>query len=54
MSSRWSASTAEIVATRGGYGQKVSVELDFPGRAVVLLAIRGNVFKAPDRPRRPE
>ena len=39
----------ELVATRGGYGQKVSVEVDFPGRRTVLLAIRGNVFKAPDQ-----
>ena len=38
----------ELVATRGGYGQKVSVEVDFPGRSTVLLAIRGNVFKPPD------
>jgi len=37
----------ELVATRGGYGQKVSVEVDFPGRAVVMLAIRGNVYKPP-------
>lgn len=35
----------QLVATRGGYGQKVSVELDFPGRSQVLLAIRGSVFK---------
>jgi electron transfer flavoprotein alpha subunit len=39
----------ELVATRGGYGQKVNVEVDFPGRATVLLAIRGNVFKPPDQ-----
>jgi electron transfer flavoprotein alpha subunit len=39
----------ELVATRGGYGQKVNVELDFPGRATVLLAIRSNVFKAPEQ-----
>jgi electron transfer flavoprotein alpha subunit len=38
-----------LVATRGGYGQKVSVEVDFPGRSAVLLAIRGNVFKPPDQ-----
>jgi electron transfer flavoprotein alpha subunit len=37
-----------LVATRGGYGQKVSVEVDFPGRSTVLLAIRGNVYKAPE------
>jgi electron transfer flavoprotein alpha subunit len=39
----------ELVATRGGYGQKVSVEVDFPGRRTVLLAVRGNVFKPPDQ-----
>ena len=39
----------ELVATRGGYGQKVSVEVDFPGRGTVLLAIRGNVFKPPEQ-----
>ncbi|HEY4443794.1 MAG TPA: electron transfer flavoprotein subunit alpha/FixB family protein [Steroidobacteraceae bacterium] len=38
----------DLVATRGGYGQKVNVEVDFPGRGTVLLAIRGNVFKAPE------
>jgi electron transfer flavoprotein alpha subunit len=37
-----------LKATRGGYGQKVSVEVDFPGRRTVLLAIRGNVFKPPE------
>jgi electron transfer flavoprotein alpha subunit len=39
----------ELVATRGGYGQKVNVEVDFPSRSTVLLAIRGNVFKAPEQ-----
>jgi electron transfer flavoprotein alpha subunit len=37
------------VATRGGYGQKVNVEVDFPGRAMVLLAIRSGAFKAPEQ-----
>lgn len=41
-------SDGELVATRGGYGQKVSVEVDFPGRSTVMLALRGNVFKAPE------
>jgi electron transfer flavoprotein alpha subunit len=36
-----------LVATRGGYGQKVNVELDFPGKAVVVVAVRANVFKPP-------
>ena len=43
----------ELVATRGGYGQKVNVEVDFPGRSSVLLAIRGNVYKAPEQPAAP-
>jgi electron transfer flavoprotein alpha subunit len=39
----------ELVATRGGYGQKVNVEVDFPGRETVLLAVRGNVYKPPEQ-----
>ncbi|MGD0492383.1 MAG: electron transfer flavoprotein subunit alpha/FixB family protein [Steroidobacteraceae bacterium] len=42
-----------LVATRGGYGQKVNVEVDFPGRAAVLLAIRANVFNPPEQPGTP-
>jgi electron transfer flavoprotein alpha subunit len=38
----------DLVATRGGYGQKVSVELDFPNRSTILLALRSNMFKPPD------
>jgi electron transfer flavoprotein alpha subunit len=37
-----------LVATRGGYGQKVCVEVEFPGRSTVMLAIRGNVYKPPE------
>jgi electron transfer flavoprotein alpha subunit len=37
-----------LLATRGGYGQKVNVELDFPGKDVVLLGLRANVFKPPE------
>jgi electron transfer flavoprotein alpha subunit len=43
----------ELVATRGGYGQKVSVEVDFPGRSTVLLALRGNSFKPAEEPGTP-
>jgi electron transfer flavoprotein alpha subunit len=43
----------ELVATRGGYGQKVNVEVDFPGRATVLLAIRAGAFKPPEQPGAP-
>jgi electron transfer flavoprotein alpha subunit len=34
------------VATRGGYGGKVDVELDFPGRESVLLMLRAGAFPA--------
>ncbi len=43
-----------LVATRGGYGQKVNVEVDFPGRATVLLALRANTWKPPETPAAPE
>lgn len=36
-----------VRATRSGYGNKVNVELDFPGRQVVVLTVRGATFKAP-------
>lgn len=35
----------DLVATRGGYNQKVNVEVDFPGKDTVILALRGSVFK---------
>jgi electron transfer flavoprotein alpha subunit len=38
-----------LVATRGGYGQKVNVEVGFAGRTTVLLAVRGNVYKPPEQ-----
>jgi len=44
----------ELVATRGGYGQKVNIEVDFPGRSTVLLAIRPNVYKPPEQPGSPK
>jgi electron transfer flavoprotein alpha subunit len=37
-----------LVATRGGYGQKVNVEIDFPGKEVIVLAVRANTFKPPE------
>jgi electron transfer flavoprotein alpha subunit len=45
---------AELVATRGGYGQKVNVEVDFPGRGTVLLNIRGGAFKPPEQAASPK
>jgi electron transfer flavoprotein alpha subunit len=38
----------QLLATRGGYGQKVNIEVDFPKAELVLLAVRGNVFKPPE------
>ena len=40
--------TVGLVATRGGYGQKVNVEVDFPGKDIVVLALRANMFKPPE------
>ena len=37
---------ADLVATRGGYNQKVNVEVDFPGKNIVVMTIRASVFKA--------
>jgi electron transfer flavoprotein alpha subunit len=37
-----------LVATRGGYGQKVNVEVDFPSKDIVVLAVRASVFKPPE------
>ena len=39
---------AGLVATRGGYGQKVNVEVDFPGKDTIVLAVRANTFKPPE------
>ncbi|MGZ8251682.1 MAG: electron transfer flavoprotein subunit alpha/FixB family protein [Methylophilaceae bacterium] len=36
---------AELVATRGGYNQKVNVEVDFPGKSLVVLTVRASVYK---------
>ena len=35
----------ELVATRGGYNQKVNVEVDFPGKDIVVMTLRASVFK---------
>ncbi|MDR0717239.1 MAG: electron transfer flavoprotein subunit alpha/FixB family protein, partial [Azoarcus sp.] len=37
-----------LQATRSTHGGKVNVELDFPGKAMVALTIRGSTFKAPE------
>lgn len=36
---------SDLVATRGGYNQKVNIEVDFPGKATVVLTVRPSVFK---------
>lgn len=36
----------ELVATRGGYNQKVNVEVDFPGKEIVVMTLRPSVFKS--------
>lgn len=36
---------ADLVATRGGYNQKVNVEVDFPGKDIVVMTMRASVFK---------
>jgi len=38
----------ELVATRAAYAEKVHVDVDFPGREIVLLTVRGNTFKPID------
>jgi len=43
----------QLLATRGGYGQKVNVEVDFPGKEMVLLAVRASTFKPPEAPASP-
>ena len=35
----------ELVATRGGYNQKVNIEVDFPGKDIVVMTMRASVFK---------
>jgi electron transfer flavoprotein alpha subunit len=44
----------DLVATRGGYGQKVNVEVDFPGRSTLLLAMRSGAFKPPEQAASPK
>ncbi len=36
----------EVIATRAAYKEKVHVEMDFPGRATVILTVRGGTYKA--------
>ena len=36
---------ADLVATRGGYNQKVNVEVDFPNKSCVVIALRASAYK---------
>ena len=36
---------ADLVATRGGYNQKVNVEVDFPNKSCVVIALRAGAYK---------
>lgn len=36
---------ADLVATRGGYNQKVNVEVDFPNKSCVVIALRTGAYK---------
>ncbi len=47
------ADSGQIIAVRGGYGQKVNVELEFPGKKVVVLCLRAGTFKADPGPGTP-
>jgi electron transfer flavoprotein alpha subunit len=37
-----------LVATRSAYGNKVNLELGFPGKGVVVLSLRGATFEPPE------
>lgn len=38
---------AGLRATRSGFGNKVNIEVDFPGKAAVVMTVRGATFKPP-------
>ncbi|MFX1765546.1 electron transfer flavoprotein subunit alpha/FixB family protein [Paraburkholderia sp. A1RI-2L] len=39
---------SDWLATRSGYGQKVNMEIEFPGKETALVTLRPGAFKAPD------
>ena len=45
-----SVDAGELIATRAGYGNKVSVELAFPGKQAIVLTLRGATFAPPEEP----
>ncbi len=45
---RLAVDNGEVVATRAGYGNKVNVEMTFPGKGVSVLTLRGATFPTPE------
>ena len=43
-----SADADGVIATRGAYGNKVNLEVSFPGRKIVVLALRGATYPVPE------
>jgi electron transfer flavoprotein alpha subunit len=43
-----SADGGGLVATRGAYGNKVNLEVEFTGRKIVVLALRGATYPIPE------
>ncbi|SIT41457.1 Electron transfer flavoprotein subunit alpha [Paraburkholderia ribeironis] len=41
------------LATRSGYGQKVNMEIEFPGKETSIVTLRPGAFKAPDNTSNP-
>lgn len=39
---------AHWLATRSGYGQKVNMEIEFPGKETAIVTLRPGAFKAPE------
>ncbi|QBQ99535.1 electron transfer flavoprotein subunit alpha/FixB family protein [Paraburkholderia pallida] len=39
---------ADWLATRSGYGQKVNMEIEFPGKETTIVTLRPGAFKAPE------
>jgi electron transfer flavoprotein alpha subunit len=42
------AADGKLIATRSAYGNKVNLELEFPGKGVVVLSLRGATFPPPE------
>jgi len=40
-------SNSQVKATRSGYGAKVNIHVEFPGKSVIVLTLRGATFSAP-------